>query len=584
MTYGTSNGGGHSPLSDLSAFPVLTEVVGARGRGGPSPVSGGELGELVSGTLRQLLGWKPDERDPGGFGAALNGAFELREVDGHIESRYLERNYAVQVRSDMGAVTGAQASIFSRAQAALDHALPLLAGLKPLRMDADPQDCEAVRSLVRGELQSLVAEMGQAGGPRVQRVESLFVQLLGPESKDSSARQPGGHLKTLQARFGLDSRRVNTLDEEVALTNFIIVADHAYGMQRSWADQRHSFDRAGQDSFLGTELLLLSRTLAVVAESVDEVRYSMDSVFLGDAQRQTLTLMLPARTIRLPVIPLRQQGGQTVTEQKRVTRNPVRSDPSMYVAELLDWVETVAVREGPRIIQDAGKDGVTSFMYTLDRLRRYVRAALSSENGGLQSADRLPAGYGTPRVQRAIQELATQLDDATDHAARVGRGQPPKVRRIMVNVGFQEDGQPQLVLLILGEHFQQGATVRLISGTDGDLYLRRGPDHVDWQNNGMLSVTVSPGDLLKAARGDKGERSWSLMVTNPDELSSEPVFALAWNTAGLGGAFGGGAGSGGPNGRNSGTGGAVDDLSDIEDDLAVTDDTVTDNDTPEEEN
>lgn len=581
MTYGTSNGGGgggNSPLSDLSAFPVLTESVGARGRSGQQPVTGGEMGELVAGTLRQLLGWKPDGRDPAGFGAALSSAFELREVDGHIESRYLERNYAVQIRSDMGAVTGAQASIYARAQSALDHALPLLDGLKPLRTDADPQDCDAVRSLVRGELQSLVAELGQAGGPRVQRVESLFVQLLGPESNDGSARQPGGHLKTLQTRFGLDPRRVNTLDEEVALTNFIIVADHAYGMQRSWADQRHYFDRAGQDSFLGTELLLLSRTLAVVAESVEEVRSSMDSVFLGDAQRQTLTLMLPARQIRLPVIPLRQEGGHTVTEQKRVTRNPARSDPSMYVSELLDWVETVAVREGPRIIQDAGKDGVTSFMFTLDRLRRYVRAALITENGGLQSADRLPGGYRTPRVQRAIQELATQLDDATDHSARVGRGQPPKVRQVLVNGGFRQDSQPHLVLLVLGEHFQQGATVRLTSGTDGDLDLRRGPDHVHWQDSGMLSVTVDPGDLLKAARGDKDERSWSLSVTNPDELSSEPVYALAWNTTNMSGARGPSAGGPGPGGAGS----TLDDLSDIEDDPAAADHHPDD--TPEEDN
>jgi hypothetical protein len=309
-------------------------------------------------------------------------------------------------------------------------------------------------------------------------------------------------------------------------------------------------------------------------------------VFLGDAQRQTLTLMLPARPIRLPVIPLRQQGGQTVTEQKRVTRNPAKSDPPMYVSELLDWVETVAVREGPRIIQDAGKDGVTSFMYTLDRLRRYVRAALTGENGGLQAADRLPAGYSTPRVQRAIQELASQLDDATDHAARVGRGQPPKVQQVVVHSGYGPDQRlSQLTLLVLGEHFQQGATVRLISGESGDLELRRGPEHVHWQNGGMLSVTLKESDLLKAARGDKSGRSWSLTVTNPDDLSSEPVFALAWSSSGLG--------TGGPGMGGTGVGSTVDDLSDIGDDMSDIGDDMSDigddpavtddNDTPGEE-
>lgn len=525
-----------SPLSDLSAFPVLTETVGSRGRS--QHAAGTDLGELVSGTLRGLLGWTPDSRDPGGFGAALTGAFELREVDGHIESRYLERNYAVQIRSDLGAVTGAQASICARAQAALDHALPLLDGLTPLRPDADRENCDAVRSLVRGELQALVSELGQPGGPRVQRVESLFAQLLGPDGASGSARQPGGHLRTLQARFGLDAGRVNTLDEEVTLTNFIIVADHAYGLHRSWADQRHYFDRAGQDSFLGTELLLLSRTLAVVAESVEEVCASMDSVFLGDAQRQTLTLLLPPARLHLPAVPLRQEGGQPVMTSIRVTRNPARADPPLYLSELLDWVQTVAVREGPRIIKDAGKDGVTAFTQTLERLRRYVRAALTVPCGGLQAPERLPAGYGTPRVQRAVQELASQLDCAADHAARVGRAQAPVAEQVLLTLAApSSDAQnglddsvddPTMTLLVLGDHFQKGATARLTSGQSADHELRRGPQHVRWLNAGMLSVTLRPAELLRAARGDKAARSWHLTVTNPDDLSSEPVHALGW--------------------------------------------------------
>jgi hypothetical protein len=74
----------------------------------------------------------------------------LNEVEGHVEWEWKPQNYMVQ--ADLGEVTGAQASIYTRAKAAIDQALPLLDGLTPLREDADPEDCEAIRALVRSEL------------------------------------------------------------------------------------------------------------------------------------------------------------------------------------------------------------------------------------------------------------------------------------------------------------------------------------------------------------------------------------------------------------------------------------------------
>ena len=65
-----------------------------------------------------------------GFQAALTGAFQLREVEGHTQWAWQQRGYAVQ--ADMGALTGAQASIYARARSALDQLLPLLAGLTSL--------------------------------------------------------------------------------------------------------------------------------------------------------------------------------------------------------------------------------------------------------------------------------------------------------------------------------------------------------------------------------------------------------------------------------------------------------------------
>ena len=61
-------------------------------------------------------------------------------------------------------------------------------------------------------------------------------------------------------------------------------------MRRSWHNLRHFFDHKHSDVFLGTQLVLLSRALGVVAELVQELYFVMDSVFLGAAERQTVRL------------------------------------------------------------------------------------------------------------------------------------------------------------------------------------------------------------------------------------------------------------------------------------------------------
>src|SRR5579871_372252 len=175
-------------FTDLAAYPVLTEEISTTGV--PAPVAGGSGGggggaayaQVVDQAMRDVLGWRPGG-DLAGFQAALTGAFQLREVEGHTEWSWQQRGYAVQ--ADMGALTGAQASIYARAKAALDQIQPLLAGLTSLNpAKYEPQDLETIRSVVGTELQELVSELALEGGPRIQRVDELFSLLLGEGRKD----------------------------------------------------------------------------------------------------------------------------------------------------------------------------------------------------------------------------------------------------------------------------------------------------------------------------------------------------------------------------------------------------------------
>lgn len=145
-----------------------------------------------------------------------------------------------------------------------------------------------------GPATTKVNELGVEGGPRVPRVDSLFEQLLGTAPVFDPERT-GGQLGILAQQFGLQRRRINTIDEEQNLTNFIILVEYVLSLKTSWDTQRGFFTRTGKtEPFFGTQLVLVSRALSVVAESVQEVYAAMDSVFVGPAERQVVELTFPA--------------------------------------------------------------------------------------------------------------------------------------------------------------------------------------------------------------------------------------------------------------------------------------------------
>ena len=101
--------------------------------------------------------------------------------------------------------------------------------------------------------------------------------------------------------------------------------------------------------------------------------------------------------------------------QRQVIELKFPGEPALLLSDLLDWVVRASRDEGPRIIQDAGKDGVFSFAPVVRRLRDLVR---STRQAARHEAG-LPDGMRTPRVDRALQVLVAQLDEATDLSSLV---------------------------------------------------------------------------------------------------------------------------------------------------------------------
>jgi hypothetical protein len=475
-------------FTDLAAYPVLTEEITTTGV--PAPSGGGGpgagYGQTVDQVIRDVLGWRPTA-DVSGFQAALAGAFALKEVEGHTEWTWQQRGYAVQ--ADLGALTGAQASIYARAKGALDQMLPLLTGLTAIDPALyPPRDLEAIRTVVTSELNELVTELALEGGPRIERVDQLFTLLLGVgvTSRNLNPDTAQGNLGTLRDRFGLTAAHVETIEEERIVTDFRIVAEQLLALHASWTTDKGLLSVVGRNSSLGTVLIWLSRALEAVCESVNDLTFALDSVFVDAAQRQVIELRLGDR-------------------------------PPLLLSDLLDWVVRASRDEGPRIIQDAGKDGVLSFASVLTTLRDLIRQTLNLT----RPSTRLPAGMRpvpdglrTPRVNRAIQVLASQLDEAARLAGLVQRDSTPEITAL--GVRLLHSGEVQVDLY--GVNFRRPASAFLFARNREDIPdIRARHVRVKSPSDASACFRVPPREL-----GDHRLR-WQVVLVNADGTPTDPV-------------------------------------------------------------
>jgi hypothetical protein len=372
------------------------------GGSGAGSSGGGRLpiGQTANQAIADVLGWKLNDNDPTGFIGALTQSFSLKDVEGHVEATWTPRTYAVQTDLS-GGITGAQASIYSRGQDALQQGLPLLDGLYALNPDSDQEIVTALKDIVNTQFTELVNELGYAGGPRISRINQYFYLLLGGSNPlmtnsviVSDPDKIKGTLGRLRDQLQVQSfsHYVNTVEDEQDVTNYRILSDYVTSLAQSWVNNLQFFGLNAKETFLGTQLVLLSRQLSVIGETVGEVRFTLDSVFIGASERQTLQLNFT-------------------------------KDPAMFIEDLLSWTESFAKDEGPQLIQNAGKLGVgDGFLPVVVQLQGLVGEARHPTN-----EKQLPPGYRTTRVQRSLKDLADQLGELASLASSVQLKKPPKL-------------------------------------------------------------------------------------------------------------------------------------------------------------
>ncbi|BCG02012.1 hypothetical protein PPGU19_065800 (plasmid) [Paraburkholderia sp. PGU19] len=494
-----SQGGGHDSaratqaMEDAVSYAILTENL----NGAPSSItpisrlSGPESGgaQLVGQTLRDVLGWKVRDDDPKGFAGALMSSFAISDIEGHTEWTYTPRTYAVQ--SDLqGGITGAQASLYKRAQEALGQALPLLDGLYPLDPDADAEDITAVKAVLRKQLLELVGELGAPGGPGVARVDHFFNLLLatpsepysilnGTQLRDPEPDHLAGTLGRLRDLLGLSFGEdfVNSIEDEQNQTNYRVLCDYVTSLAQSWLSNQRFFGLSSSTPFLGTQLVPISRQLSVIAESVDEVRFTLDSVFIGAAERQTLQLSF----------------GDV-------------SQP-MYAEDFFRWIQNFVTDEAPAYVQDGGKFGIGNSVVPFAHQLQSMTQALVHKH---DQPKKLPPGFYTARVQRAILSLSDELKELVRLARPLRRDvsvapAPVKVQAAFnaVRIGVR-DG------MLSFRHDNSTPISTLYNLSDTPLYIG-----TDTSDNVNLAIKWRGFDPTTMVLGGKGSAQFHVLTKTP---------------------------------------------------------------------
>lgn len=319
---------------------------------GGAPTS--NLQQLVNNALQGVLGRSFRPGDHASFKAALDVSFEYTRVGDKDVYTHKPRAYPAVGATDIGGgISGAQFSLVSFAKGLHEKTQPLIDDLHTLDENVDDEELEAAKAIFSANWDEFVDELSREGGPRSSRADKLAENIFDSSQVPANLENAGSLIRLgvelgvvtgvstitgfqRTGRIVFDRSRVVTIEEEGYLTNYIALTDYYFAVSQAWENYKNTF--LGTD--LGSGLLLIERSLAVVEDSVNEIYIAMDSVNVDQAERLIITV-----------------GFAGV------------DDSNLTVEDFLSWVHSFATREAPALIRDGGRLGIRAIVPTAEKLR-----------------------------------------------------------------------------------------------------------------------------------------------------------------------------------------------------------------------
>ena len=390
----------------VKAFEFGSTYPAADGEGqrayGTAPTS--NLQQLVNQALQGVLGRSFRPGDHASFKAALDASFEYKRVGDKDVYTHKPRAYPSVGASDIGGgISGAQFSLVSFAKGLHEKTEPLIDDLHSLDEAGDEEELEAVKAIFSTNWDEFVDELSREGGPRSSRADTLAKSIFDPSRVAAGLDEAGSLIRlgrelalvlgvetiegSLVGNILFDRSGVVTIEEEGYLTNYIALTDYYFAVAKAWENYKTTF--LGKD--LGSGLLLIERSLAVVEDGVNEVFIAMDSVNIDQPERLIIKI-----------------GFQAL------------EDRDLTVEDFLSWIHWFACREAPALIRDGGTLGIRAIIPTARKLKD-----LTSEFIDLVQAERPPTGSTLPeqfrhaRVRHPLKELQRYLTELEAQATLI---------------------------------------------------------------------------------------------------------------------------------------------------------------------
>jgi hypothetical protein len=320
----------------------------------------------------------------------------------------------------VGQLSVEQANLYRQASINAADALRVLEALQPFDPIADIDAVEALRALIRSQINTLVDEFGRIDEPRRERVESYLNTL------NASILQMG-ELARLKNRVASSIRGTTdetdetdvfpvTLSDETQVAGFELLNNYTDTLRAIW--NQFLKTNKGTNTVTGRYSERLSRSyimLPVISDSNTSFMAAMDSIgFTTSERRSDAALFSIFGTPRSTDDP-RNETSIDLPFLESVDPTPFRVIlPDITVNDFNEWVERFATIEAPSILSASGQFGLDFVTDQADTLFWVIGIVLAAVKDDTTNSLLLDKVLSFERVQQTLSELLFQLDTLAD--------------------------------------------------------------------------------------------------------------------------------------------------------------------------
>ena len=303
-----------------------------------------------------------------------------------------------------GTISARQANLYRQASIIVSDALHVLDGLTPFDPKAETDQVEALRALIRSDINSLIEEFGRVDEPRKERVLAYFSAL-------------DLHINGFGRIAFLNEQETATVIDETQVAGFELLQNYNSALSITW-NNFLTVDAAPTSFSLSQRVERANILLPSVAQVNIDFEAAMDSVGFTEGERRSPA----AKFSRLRGFDIPQNSKRQLNQFINSTSDPrIAIDallPDITVFDLTEWVDRFSNLEGPSILTDSGVFGLDFITDQADQLFWVIAPiVIHIELGRSTSASASPSLeqiLSNERVHFALNDLLGQLDSLAD--------------------------------------------------------------------------------------------------------------------------------------------------------------------------